>query len=302
MENPNSLTELSALVERTLLDTGRLFRKSGSMPTSTHLQRSIPAYYEGFQEALDNLTEQIFIAKAFLEKDYEAIKAREAVPITAEDVAMDDVDQKLEQEAQPSEPIKTEMGTEPSPAEAKVANDVPAPTEAAPVPQPTQDAAVKEEKQTKKNEPVGQDFTDNADGLNFDSVLNEGGGGSGSFHLSLDFDDDMGNQAFLSGSAFGSTGPNDQKTGTSQPPENSMTAPAGGGAFDMELQKSEGDPTGNIFPDQGTGMDDLMGPGESSFDDLFMETENMGGDGTDLNQLEGDSLMNLNELDDNWFT
>lgn len=81
--NPDSLAELSALVERTvlpssapkmdpcdtptantdnetqLIDTGRLFRKSNSMAASTHIQRSIPVYYDGFQNALDNLSEQI---------------------------------------------------------------------------------------------------------------------------------------------------------------------------------------------------------------------------------------------------
>ena len=73
--NPASLAELSTLVERTvrihcpfpppsliraqLLDTGRLFRKSGSLPATAHLQRSIPANYESFQCALDSLSEQI---------------------------------------------------------------------------------------------------------------------------------------------------------------------------------------------------------------------------------------------------
>jgi hypothetical protein len=85
---PDSLTELSALVERTvqllspapqkeicdpaepsadnetqLVDTGRLFRKSNSLPASTQIQRSIPAYYDGFQDALDNLSEQIVSAQ-----------------------------------------------------------------------------------------------------------------------------------------------------------------------------------------------------------------------------------------------
>ncbi|KAJ5806500.1 uncharacterized protein N7503_004102 [Penicillium pulvis] len=296
MENPSSLADLSTLVERTLLDTGRLFRKSGSMPTSSQLQRSIPSYYESFQEALDNLSEQIFIAKAFLEKDYEAIKARESVSVT-EDVAMGDVDEKTVQDIQPQPvDVKMEIGTEPG-VKAKTEDEPPVATKPIPGPQPSQDAVVKEENQT-SNEPMGQGFGD-ADGINFDSVLNENGGSS-SFQLSLDFgDDDMGNQAFLSGTAFGTSAPG-ETPGTSQPENSAAMAPAGGGAFDMELQKSEGEP--QTFPDQGNAMDDLMGPGESSFDDLFMETENID-DGTgDLNQLEGDSLMNLNELEDNWFS
>ncbi|KAJ5987179.1 hypothetical protein N7451_011544 [Penicillium sp. IBT 35674x] len=288
MENPSSLADLSTLVERTLLDTGRLFRKSGSMPASTQLQRSIPSYYESFQEALDNLSEQIFIAKAFLEKDYEAIKARESVPVT-EDVAMGDVDEKTVQDIQPQPvDVKMEIGTEPG-VKAKTEDEPPVPTKPVPGPQPSQDAVVKEENQTSNNESMGQGFGD-ADGINFDSVLNENGGSS-SFQLSLDFgDDDMGNQAFLSGTAFGTSAPG-ETPGTFQPENSAAMAPAGGG---------EGEP--QTFPDQGNAMDDLMAPGESSFDDLFMETENID-DGTgDLNQLEGDSLMNLNELDDNWFS
>lgn len=232
-----------------------------------------------------------------MEKDYEAIKARESVPVT-EDVTMGDVDEKTVQDIQSqSVNVKMEMGTEPG-VKAKTENEPPVPTEPIPGPQLTQDAVVKEETQTSKHEPMGQGFGD-ADGINFDSVLNENGG-SNSFQLSLDFgDDDMGNQAFLSGTAFGTSAPG-ETPGTSQPENSATMAPAGGGAFDMELQKSEGEP--QTFPDQGNAMDDLMGPGESSFDDLFMETDNMD-DGTgDLNQLEGDSLMNLNELEDNWFS
>lgn len=239
-----------------------------------------------------------FIAKAFLEKDYEAIKARESVPVT-EDVAMGDVDEKTVQDIQPQPVnVKMEVGREAG-LKTKAENEPPVPTESIPGPQPSQDAVVKEEIQTSNNEPMEQGFGD-AGGINFDSVLNENGG-SNSFQLSLDFgDDDMGNQAFLSGTAFGTSAPG-ETPGTSQPEISAAMAPAGGGAFDMELQKSEGEP--QTFPDQGNAMDDLMGPGESSFDDLFMETENMGDDGTgDLNQLEGDSLMNLNELDDNWFS
>jgi len=101
----------------------------------------------------------------------------------------------------------------------------------------------------------------------------------------------MGNQAFLSGSNFTASGAD--KSNTPQP------APTGGGAFDMELQKTEGDD--GIFPGQGNGAEDFMGPAESNFDDLFLDADNFGENGGDFNQLEGDSLMNVNELDDNWF-
>ena len=83
-----------------------------------------------------------------------------------------------------------------------------------------------------------------------------------------------------------------------RPLGNTSDVPAGGGAFDMELQKTEGD-DGNFL--QGNSGEDFMGPAESNFDDLFMDTDNFGENGGDFNQLEGDSLMNVNELDDNWF-
>lgn len=214
---------------------------------------------------------------------------------------MRDVDQKVSVEEPPAAPEKLEPTTEPEKVESKAeegaAAELPQSTEAIPRPQPSGDVTVKEEKEP--TEKPSQAFPESTEGLNFDSVLNEHGG-SNSFDLQLDFgNDDMGNQAFLSGTAFGnaaSTGT--EKPGTTQPTD---STPAGGGAFDLELQNT---PAGgeNPFPDQDAGTEDIMGPGESSFDDLFMETENLGDSGTgDLNQLEGDSLMNLNELDDNWF-
>ncbi|KAJ6120618.1 hypothetical protein N7523_004898 [Penicillium sp. IBT 18751x] len=299
--NPDSLTELSALVERTLLDTGRLFRKNGSMPVSTHLQRSIPSYFDSFQDALDNLSEQIFIAKAFLEKDYDAIKARE-VAAEPEDVVMSDADEKGA-ESQPSsaeQPVQIEQPVKVEPkAEEDALAEVAQPTEVVPEARPGKEVPVKQEKDSGNDASADPGFPGAHEGVNFNSVL--GGDGASSFDLNLDFgNDDMGDQAFLSGTFGNANETNADKVATSAPEEDSINAPAGGDAFDLELQN-----TGmgsNPFPDQGTG-DDIMGPGESSFDDLFMETENLGEDGTgDLNQLEGGSLMNLNELDDNWFS
>ncbi|KAJ6160601.1 hypothetical protein N7470_003997 [Penicillium chermesinum] len=276
MDNPDSLTELSTLVERTLRDTGRFFRKSGSVASKTQAQRSVPGYYESFQQSLDNLSEQIFIAKAYLEKEYDTIKARESTP-RAQDVAMVEVGQQEKAESPSAEPTKTEAE------------------------HPKEDVAVKAEQKPETTDHPDQALTDGNDGLNFDSVLNEAGG-SNSFSISLDFgDDDMGNQAFLSGSGLGNSAPSGlDQAASSQPAENNSSAPvpAGGDAFDMELQRSDGD--GNGFPDQN--MDDLMGPGESNFDDLFLETDNLGGeDSGNANQMEGDSLMNLDELNDDWF-
>ena len=327
--NPETLTELSSIVERTvsadstchlahsnlpwqLIDTGRLFRKSGSMPSRSHLQRSIPLYHDSFQNALDNLSEQIvsapisardsshsllflfspssrsaltvgqFIAKAFLERDYEALKATSA-PLEVDDVVMSDAKEQIKVEAQPPLPEKPEMDIDRDGAKVEeVPVSQPAPAESKPEPQ--EEPPIKQE----GADALNQAFPGTNEDLTFDSVLNDGGN-TNDFGLSLDFnDDDMGNQAFLSGSNF--TGGAD-KSNTPQPP-------TGGGAFDMELQKTEGD-DGN-FLEQGNG-EDFMGPAESNFDDLFLDTENFEENGGDFNQLEGGSLMNVNELDDNWF-
>ncbi|KAJ5620656.1 hypothetical protein N7510_004640 [Penicillium lagena] len=258
--NPDSLTELSTMLERTLIDTGRLFRKPASMPSKTTLQRSIPAYYASFQEALDNLSEQIFMAKAFLEKDYEALKAHTA-PQPIDDVAMGDAEPKVELEAEP-------ITVDDHPVEPKLEKQSPV---APPMPETHADTPIKEEKET---EPVPEE-------IDFDSVLNDNAGGPNDFDLNLDFGDDaLGNQAFLSGSTFDKA----------KPPSGGGGGDGGGdgggegGVFDLELQKD--------------GDAEIMG--ESNFDDLFLETDQLG-EG-DLGQLEGDSLMNLNELDDNWFT
>lgn len=241
-----------------------------------------------------------FIAKAFLERDYDSIKARQAAP-QPEDVVMSDADQKGAVEVQPppaEQPVPIAEPTKVEPkAEEGVVAEVPQATEVVPESQPGGDAPVKKEKDSGNEAPADQGFPGANEGINFDSVLH--GEGANSFDLNLDFgNDDMGDQAFLSGTFANTTETSADKPATSAA-EDSTNAPAGGGAFDLELQNTGME--SNPFPDQGTG-DDIMGPGESSFDDLFMETENLGEDGTgDLNQLEGDSLMNLNELDDNWF-
>ncbi|KAJ5391625.1 hypothetical protein N7509_007115 [Penicillium cosmopolitanum] len=294
--NPDSLGELSMLMERTLLDTGRLFRKNGSIPSSTHLQRSIPSYYESFQSALDNLSEQIFIAKAFLEKDYEAIKARETAPQLTEDVAMNDADLNIPPQVQPPPPSQP-IAKSPSPEKVDLKEEEPtvtepqvAPTATIPEPPPKEEVTVKVENEQGASAPTDQGLAETQE-INFDSVLNDTGGAN-TFDLNLDFgNDDTGNQAFLSGTTFG----NAEKPNVSMPAENPMenTTPH------ARWRGTDGDT--NLFPEQGAGTDDIMGPGESSFDDLFMETENFG-EGGDLNQLEGDSLMNISELDDNWFS
>lgn len=241
-----------------------------------------------------------FIAKAFLERDYEALKASHAVPQPIEDVAMSDADQQLQPEIQPAPAEKVEVITELVPKlEETVSARQPTPAQIKTEIQSGDDVIFKSEHDnTGAPDPS---FPEANEDLTFDSVLNDNGGNN-DFGLSLEFnDDDMGNQAFLSGSnltAPGTTGGAD-KPSTTQPEGKITGVPAGGGAFDMELQKTEGD--GENFLGQGNSGEDFMGPAESNFDDLFMDTDNFGENGGDFNQLEGDSLMNVNELDDNWF-
>jgi hypothetical protein len=244
-----------------------------------------------------------FIAKAFLERDYEAIKAREVVPQPVEDVSMSGIDQKTETEQPPlaleqTDPAARPLKVEPTSDDFATAG-LSAPPEAIPPLQSSEPVPKTEETET-GGLSTDQKFPGTTEGIQFDTVLDEAGAGN-SFDLNYDFgNDDMGNQAFLSGTAFGNTTTGPDKPGASLPPtDNATAAPAGGGAFDLELGQTEG---ANAFPDAGTGMDDMMGPGESSFDDLFMENENFGETAGDLHQLEGDSLMEINELDDSWFS
>lgn len=239
-----------------------------------------------------------------MEQDYEAIKAQEAAPQSTEDVTMKDVDQKVPAAQQSPVSEKLEPGAESEKVETKVeegAAPVPSqPIEATPGPQSGGDVDVKKEKEPDSTPAADQAFSESADNLNFDSELNTSGD-SNFFDLHLDSGHaDMGNQAFLSGTAFGNTEPTStEQPGASLPTDSGTTAaPAGGAGVDLQLQTTGSE---NPFSGQDGGTDDIM-PGESSFDDLFMEAENMGDNGTgELNQLEGDTLMNLNELDDNWF-
>lgn len=216
---------------------------------------------------------------------------------------MSGIDQKTETEQQPlaleqTDPAARPLKVEPTSDDFATAG-LSAPTEAIPPLQSSEPVPKTEETET-GGLSTDQTFPGTTEGIQFGTVLDEAGAGN-SFDLNYDFgNDDMGNQAFLSGTALGNTTTGPDKPGASLPPtDNATAAPAGGGAFDLELGQTEG---ANAFPDAGNGMDDMMGPGESSFDDLFMENENFGETAGDLHQLEGDSLMEINELDDSWFS
>lgn len=134
---------------------------------------------------------------------------------------------------------------------------------------------------------AGAGAGDDTDEINFDAILNETteGGGPNEFDLHLDFEnDEMGNQNFLAQSNFVSQGQQEQPQPQQQQPP----------------------------PDGREGsMEEFGTAGELSFNDLFIEGDSFGGDGgaggeggggdgTDAN-VDGDGLVNLDELDSNWF-
>lgn len=221
------------------------------------------------------------------------------------------------------EPAPAEVATEPAPAAEQTAMDTeikkePEPQAEEPPPAATEPSQPEEQpekpmKTEKPEEPVPSADTTEAKA---EPGANDGGGVN-EFDLHLDLgDDEIGNRNFLSGS-FGATA-----TGDGMPDLDHSAATAGGDAFDMELQKVSGSETeqqqqpsqpepqpppqemtttSQVDGSGGEMVEDVMGPGESSFDDLFLDSENFGGEG-DQGLLEGDGLMNMSELDDNWFT
>ncbi|KAH8704055.1 hypothetical protein BGW36DRAFT_370494 [Talaromyces proteolyticus] len=307
--NPESLTVLSDAVNQTLIDTGRFFKTSGSIYSRAQLKTSIPASYERFQTALDNLSEQIFIAKAFLEKDYEGITAKRTAPKAepvhppAEDVAMSEappavVDEPAEDIVQqpdlPEPPIKTEA--------AVVSEVIPLQTTETEQEQPDATAKIDNIKQDNTINSSNQELpVTTADDLNFDSMISTDGGNGNEFDLNFNFgNDDIGNQNFLEGTNFLPPGTAmAEGTSNNDPGPNSISSllPGlesyavdnnAGGDFNLELQKLE----------QPSVQEDMLVPGESSFDDLFLEKDHLEGED---NLLSGDGLMELGELDENWF-
>lgn len=246
--------------------------------------------------------------------------ATESGPAAAEQTAQEDATGKIKTEPQPTtteEPPAAGAGqpSQPSePAEKPIKTENPEETG------PGADTGAG----------TGADITEGKAEPGTNDSNGGGGGGVNEFDLHLDFgDDEIGNRNFLSG-AFGTTGTGDGTT----PDLDHSAATGGGDAFDMELQKVGGaadteqqqqqqqqqsqqqsqpqqpqpqpqDTTGSAQMDGGGSggemLEDVMGPGESSFDDLFLDSENFGGDG-DQGLLDGDGLMNMSELDDNWFT
>ncbi|KAL4934701.1 uncharacterized protein BDV17DRAFT_249979 [Aspergillus undulatus] len=311
LANPDSLEVLTAMLNQTLIETGRFFRSEGSLQARAQLKRSLPVAQEQFNSALDNLSEQIFVAKAFLEKEHESVKARKAAlrKRPAEDVVMG------EPQAIPQ--------AGPAPEQTAVA--IPVESELKPI-----DNAAKEEQKTVPDQAQAQQGavqttakvddlhagsaapaqdaqnSGNPEEINFDSLLNNQG--PNEFDLNFDFGNDgnAGNDNFFNAnfgepSAGSGPEPGNTQMSTAESSHGTSALPAGGDAFDLELQIFSDQPGDQNEPFGGS-TEDIMGPGESSFDDLFMENENTGrAENGDADLLGGDGLMQLNELDDSWF-
>ncbi|KAL4782013.1 hypothetical protein BJX76DRAFT_333820 [Aspergillus varians] len=306
--NPDSLEVLTAMLNQTLIETGRFFKSEGALQSRAQLKRALPAAHEQFQYALDDLSEQIFVAKAFLERDYEVVKARKAAlrKRPTEDAVKGEPEATGGPQAM-SVPERTTTGAIPGESEPEPIDNtvkVEQQTDLNVDQQATTNVPVKEEEPQGDNaaHPISTQDAAGTEEINFDSLLNNQG--SNEFDLNLDFGDDnnAGNESFFNAN-FGD--PNARSSLDSANPESSHdnnALPTGGDAFDLELQKFSTEP-GDSNDQFGGNTEDIMGPGESSFDDLFMESENLGGnDNGDQDLLGGDGLMQLNELDDSWFT
>ncbi|KAL6234485.1 hypothetical protein BDW75DRAFT_241099 [Aspergillus navahoensis] len=318
LSNPDSLEVLTEMVNQTLIETGRFFQQKGSLQSRAQLKRTIPAAQEQFQSALDNLSEQIFVAKAFLERDYEAVKMRKAALRSKRH--MDDVAMGEAEAFGAPPPVlvneQTAAGVVPNESESKPAIGTVKAEKQIHLNEDqlgTANVPAKEEESRGAGAPPalsGQNSGESEQML-YNSMLDNPE--PNEFDLNLDFGDNnndnnnAGNENFFN-TTFGdpNAGPGlegaDTQMSNTEAGQGSNALPTGGDAFDLELQKfsaQSGDPNEQF---EGN-TEDIIGPGESSFDDLFMESENMGGnENGDQDLLGGDGLMQLNEIDDNWFT
>lgn len=138
------------------------------------------------------------------------------------------------------------------------------------------------------------------DEMNFDQMLGTTGQAPNDFDLNFNFtNDEIGDQNFLAGADFGNAnatmgGDTNNDNGANAissllPGLESYASNNAGDSFNFDLPKLGGNGA----------HDDLMAPGESSFDDLFLEKNDLEGDN---NLLAGDELMSLGELDDSWLS
>ncbi|PGH17648.1 hypothetical protein AJ79_01010 [Helicocarpus griseus UAMH5409] len=328
-----SLDTLTAMVNQTLIETGRFFRAPGSMRSRTQLKRNIPLAHEQFQRALDNLSEQIYIAKALLEKDYDAVLEKKSAlrPKLA-----------VQEDAHVKEEPVTNNNSKPQPA------DTTNPSQPAAQPnikqEPDQPPSAKQSLEMKKQPSNEQNPANNtmpqqhppspdiAEVLDFDSLFPDSNNNNNNNDNDPNNDKDgSAEQAFLGGNGFLDMTSNNNTTGANNKDINPFGAllpgleryaSAAGDEFNYDLQpgnngnQKEGD-NNNIANSNGNNnnnnnntqnndnqqnpaggdvnMDDLP-PAASSFDELFVGVGNFGGD--DENLLDN---VDISELDESWF-
>jgi hypothetical protein len=142
--------------------------------------------------------------------------------------------------------------------------------------------------------------------LNFDSIIPATGGGVNDYEINLDFsNDDLGNQNFLSSTNFldpgaGSTNAEGAASNQNKDRNSSINSllpglesyATAGDDFNLELQKVNDEGPQRPETLRHSNQEDIMGPGESNFNDLFMETDNFGEE-----ELGDGSLMGVGDLD-----
>ncbi|WEW61689.1 hypothetical protein PRK78_007181 [Emydomyces testavorans] len=313
-----SLETLTAMVHQTLIETGRFFRSGGSLQSRAQLKRNLPAVLEQYQLALDNLSEQIFIAKAFLEKDYEAIVARKAIlrgsrpqgassENQAQDVSIKDHDDQAPDAPlkPPSSPVQPTPATSqtsttnaaiapsdptaqqgPAPATLPASNttqsalSLPA-SESAPPPVPV-------EQKKLPNVPLGGGSQDISTVPEVESRPAESG-------------------RDLEG-RFESILPGLESYANASIDEGVMEVPAAKGNH-VKISPTKDGPGGTSHPSNPStaqrlesGRTDVpmedVGPAESTFDDLFVASADFAADEDDL-LLQG---TDIGDLDDSWFS
>ncbi|KAK2755113.1 hypothetical protein FQN54_006642 [Arachnomyces sp. PD_36] len=325
--NPESLATLSAMVNQTLVETGRFFRSSGSVQSRNQLKRGLPSTHEQFQSALDSLSEQIFIAKAFLEQDYETAKAKRAALATPQPVLPEKQEGIEDIPMQEAPTIKQE----PSTANAAVpqSNDQPPAQQPQPHPQPpnenppeTSDSTkpipdIKPEPSTQPNDPITATSTTNppfpgdATTMDFDSMFPPGSGDATNLDMTMDFpSDEAGDQNFLAANNLFGTSDTTNNQNNQPKPQDTMNSLLPGlenyanAAGELTMNPTMGnDSSAQISPTRKDSMSNIP-PGESNFDDLFMDAGSFaggaGGGGAGEDLLNDDALVEIGDLDDSW--
>ncbi|PGG99345.1 hypothetical protein AJ80_09383 [Polytolypa hystricis UAMH7299] len=205
-----SLETLTAMVNQTLIETGRFFRASGSMQARVQLKRNLPATHEQFQSALDNLSEQILIAKAFLEKDYNAIQQekleslpQKPQPAPTETIATNDGTSKAQ-----AIPVQSTPDVVANLQPANQAQPQKSPQKPSSAPQPQQQNANTQPSATQPAESHPPLPSGGHEPITFDAMLADtsgtGAGTTGGIDIDMAFNaDESANQAFFaSANAF----------------------------------------------------------------------------------------------------